>query len=54
MVVIEQASSQRSDVPEVAIEALRVQLRGALIGPKDATYESARQLYNGMIDKRPR
>ncbi|HST10339.1 MAG TPA: FAD-binding oxidoreductase, partial [Terriglobales bacterium] len=28
-------------------------LRGPLIQPKDASYENARKLYNGMIDKRP-
>jgi FAD/FMN-containing dehydrogenase len=33
---------------------LRQQLRGAVITPADAEYEQARQLYNGMIDKRPR
>jgi hypothetical protein len=31
-----------------------LQLRGPLIGPDDPDYESARQVYNGMIDKRPR
>src|SRR5579872_314013 len=36
------------------IQALRSQLRGALITPDDPAYESARKLYNGMIDKRPR
>jgi FAD/FMN-containing dehydrogenase len=30
------------------------QLRGTLIRPGDATYDAARALYNGMIDKRPR
>ena len=29
-------------------------LRGDLIEPGDAKYESARKVYNGMIDKRPR
>ena len=40
----------------VIVEAatqLREQLRGAVITPADAEYEQARQLYNGMIDKRP-
>ncbi len=28
--------------------------RGQLIQPGDDSYEEARKLYNGMIDKRPR
>ena len=32
---------------------LRESLRGTLIQRGDATYEDARKLYNGMIDKRP-
>jgi len=35
------------------IEALAAGFRGDLIGPKDAGYDEARALYNGMIDKRP-
>lgn len=34
-------------------EKLRESLRGKLIRRGDANYEDARQLYNGMIDKRP-
>src|SRR5512134_1668210 len=37
-----------------AIQSFRAALRGKLIQPSDADYESARALYNGMIDKRPR
>jgi hypothetical protein len=33
--------------------ALATRLRGSVIGPEDAEYESARQVHNGMIDKRP-
>ena len=33
---------------------LEKQFRGTLIRPGDATYDAARALYNGMIDKRPR
>jgi FAD/FMN-containing dehydrogenase len=29
-------------------------LRGELIQPDDQRYDSARKLYNGMIDRRPR
>jgi FAD/FMN-containing dehydrogenase len=37
-----------------SIDQLKSSFRGELIQPTDAAYESARQLYNGMIDKRPR
>ena len=36
-----------------AIGKLQEQLRGELIQPGDAAYDSARKVYNGMIDKRP-
>ncbi|MDI5985086.1 FAD-binding oxidoreductase [Halomonas sp. M4R5S39] len=36
------------------LDALRSDLRGALIQAGDPGYEQARRLYNGMIDKRPR
>jgi len=35
------------------IEEFRNQLRGELILPRDANYDEARAVYNGMIDKRP-
>jgi FAD/FMN-containing dehydrogenase len=35
------------------IEALRSQIRGELVQPGDASYEQVRQVYNGMIDRRP-
>ncbi len=34
-------------------DELKGKLRGELILPGDANYDNARQLYNGMIDKRP-
>jgi FAD/FMN-containing dehydrogenase len=37
----------------VDIEALRRRTRGSVIQPGDAEYDSARRVYNGMIDKRP-
>ena len=37
-----------------AIAGFRAELRGQLIEPTDASYEQARQLYNGMISRRPR
>jgi len=39
---------------EAALDGLRAGFRGQLIGPDDAAYETARQVYNGMIDRRPR
>jgi FAD/FMN-containing dehydrogenase len=36
------------------ISTLQQTLRGRVIGPSDADYDSCRALYNGMIDKRPR
>ena len=41
-------------MPDQTIEHLRSRFRGELIQPNDAGYESARKVYNGMIDKRPR
>ena len=39
---------------QTATEQFRTGLRGELIEPNDGKYESARKVYNGMIDKRPR
>src|SRR5258708_33048698 len=38
---------------EAVVNELKAELRGELIQPSDASYESARKVYNGMIDKRP-
>jgi len=40
-------------VSSTQFEPLRGRIRGAVIEPADAEYESARKVYNGMIDKRP-
>ena len=37
-----------------SIDQLRSAFRGELIQPTDAAYDSARKVYNGMIDKRPK
>ena len=37
-----------------SIDQLKSSFRGELIQPTDAAYDSARKVYNGMIDKRPR
>ncbi|MGH2389033.1 MAG: FAD-binding oxidoreductase [Chloroflexota bacterium] len=36
-----------------AVQDLRSRLRGELVQPEDASYEQVRQVYNGMIDRRP-
>ena len=36
-----------------AVQEFKGRLRGALISPNDPEYDSARKIYNGMIDKRP-
>jgi FAD/FMN-containing dehydrogenase len=41
-------------VNEAITETLKVGLRGELIQPGDAEYNSARKVYNGMIDRHPR
>jgi FAD/FMN-containing dehydrogenase len=40
-------------IAEAVLNPFRSQLRGELIGPEDPQYDSARKVYNGMIDKRP-
>src|SRR5262245_39708614 len=39
---------------DAATTAFERSLRGRLIRPTDADYDTARALYNGMIDKRPK
>jgi FAD/FMN-containing dehydrogenase len=41
-------------VKDAAIHCLKRALRGRLIEPGDTEYETARQVYNGMIDRYPR
>jgi len=41
-------------MPAQSLDQLKSSFRGELIQPADAAYESARKVYNGMIDKRPR
>jgi len=39
---------------EATIGAFKASLHGGLIEPGDPTYDAARKVYNGMIDRRPR
>jgi FAD/FMN-containing dehydrogenase len=45
--------SGRSHSSSTAIEQLRQDLRGELVLPTDSTYDQARRVWNGAIDKRP-
>ncbi|MGH2443834.1 MAG: FAD-binding oxidoreductase [Chloroflexota bacterium] len=50
----DQATTVRpTNVDEGAIEAFIASLRGEVIRPGDESYESARMVWNGMIDKHP-
>src|SRR5262245_3147634 len=40
-------------VATTSVESFRAQLRGDIITPNDTAYESARHVWNAMIDKRP-
>ena len=42
-----------TEVSAPSVESFRAQLRGAVILPTDPGYESARRVWNGMIDRRP-
>src|SRR5271170_4487897 len=37
-----------------SIEQLKAAIRGQLVQQEDPTYDAARRVYNGMIDKRPK
>ena len=38
---------------EAAVQELAANLRGDLVRPEDDGYDTARAVFNGMIDKRP-
>ncbi|NTS32894.1 FAD-binding oxidoreductase [Phyllobacterium sp. BT25] len=45
--------SGKKNISASAVEALAAQMRGSLIGEKHASYDEARSIWNGMIDRRP-
>jgi len=53
VVTIRGSSLTDSVLPESLIEDLKASLRGPLLCPGEAGYDDARQVWNGMIDKRP-
>jgi FAD/FMN-containing dehydrogenase len=40
-------------LPATVLEQFKAQVRGTLLCPGDADYDSARTIHNGMIDRRP-
>ncbi|HEU0022005.1 MAG TPA: FAD-binding oxidoreductase [Dehalococcoidia bacterium] len=46
-------SGTQSVLEEAAVEGFGTSLRGQLIRPEDHGYDDARQVWNGMIDKKP-
>lgn len=38
---------------DAALQQLKRHIRGELVRPGDAAYDTTRKLWNGMIDKRP-
>jgi FAD/FMN-containing dehydrogenase len=53
MVIIDKNASTKSALDTEATQAFREALRGVLICPGDAEYETARKVHNGMIDRHP-
>src|SRR5689334_2439077 len=45
--------ADQAKLDAAAVEAFGAGLRGQLVRPHDADYDTARRVYNGMIDKRP-
>jgi FAD/FMN-containing dehydrogenase len=46
-------TNSESPVTDTAFETLKTHIGGDLLRPDDAGYDSARQIWNGAIDKRP-
>jgi FAD/FMN-containing dehydrogenase len=47
------SSTPTTDLEKKSIEALKAGLQGALLQPGDDAYDSARRVWNGMIDRKP-
>jgi FAD/FMN-containing dehydrogenase len=43
----------KTELSESAVQELKSDFRGEIVLPRDASYDSARRLYNAMIDRRP-
>jgi FAD/FMN-containing dehydrogenase len=53
MAIVEHGNLEAPAFDDALWDGLRAQLRGALILPSNPDYDTERQLYNGMIDRRP-
>jgi FAD/FMN-containing dehydrogenase len=51
--MIDQRSTTGTLIDDATIQALKAHVRGAVLCPGDAGYETARKVWNAMIDKRP-
>ncbi len=47
------AVETRPNIDEETVQAFAAGMRGTLIRPEDPTYDTARKVYNAMIDRRP-
>jgi len=52
--IASQLQNRENPMPTQTIDQLRNFFRGDLIQPTDTVYDSARKVYNAMIDKRPK
>jgi FAD/FMN-containing dehydrogenase len=54
-VIVSEPTNRRSApaLDDVALETLRMQVRGQLLQPGDPDYDTVRQLWNAMIDRHP-
>src|SRR5690242_12647787 len=52
-VTLNTSDGKRSEIASDAVEQLRSELHGSLLGPGMPGYDEARTIWNAMIDRRP-
>src|SRR5439155_9599667 len=50
---IRTTANKETEISRELFDEFKNSLRGKLVSPKDAGYDDARKVHNGMIDKRP-